>query len=297
MLAVLPFPNISPEIFTISLGAFQFSLRWYALAYIAGILIGWAIVSRLARTERLWPGPPPMTKLQVDDLVTWMVLGIVLGGRLGYVIFYQPEQYLNDPLEIVKVWHGGMSFHGGALGVAIAIILFARRNKVPLMSLADMAAVATPPGLMLGRIANFINDELWGRPSQLPWAVVFPNGEGLPDCPLTMQLCARHPSQLYEAALEGVLLGTILLYLAFRTGALKRPGMLTGTFLAGYATARFIVEFFRLADEQFISPDNPLGHVIRFGGGYGLTMGQVLSLPMFAAGIGLILWARRRGDA
>lgn len=296
MLAVLPFPNISPEIFSISIFGLHIAPRWYAMAYIAGILIGWYIAVQLVKRPRLWAGEPPMTREQIDEMVTYVVLGIVLGGRLAYVIFYKPAEYLAHPLDIFKLWQGGMSFHGGMLGVAVAAVLFWRRHRVPLMPLADILAVATPPGLMFGRIANFINDELWGRPSQLPWAVVFPNGVGLPDCPLDA-VCARHPSQLYEAALEGLLLGSILLYLAFRSGALKRPALLTGVFLAGYAVARITVEFFRLADAQFITPDDPYGHVIRFGGGYGLTMGQTLSVPMFVVGVGMIVWALRRARA
>ncbi len=294
MQAILPFPDISPEIVTIAVGGLSFSLRWYALAYIAGILIGWRLVVGLMRADRLWPGNrAPMPPGRVEELLTWVILGIILGGRLGFVLFYQPAYYLSRPLEILKLWEGGMAFHGGLAGVALAGILWCRRNGVPLLPAADAFAVATPPGLLLGRIANFINAELWGRPSTLPWAVVFP-GERAQTCPVGwVGPCARHPSQLYEAALEGALLLVLLLWMAWRTGALKRPGLVAGVFLAGYGLARFAVEFLREADAQFITPDNPLGHVLKLGGA-GVTMGQALSLPLIAVGAVLVLRARRR---
>jgi len=292
MLAVIPFPDIAPEIFTIRLGDFAFSLRWYALAYIAGILIGWRICVRALKTPGIWRSEPPMQVAQVEDLLTWIILGIILGGRLGFVLFYQPAYYLGNPLEILKVWEGGMSFHGGFLGVALAVYLFGRRNKIALGSLADLLAIAAPTGLLLGRLANFINAELWGRPTDMPWGVIFP-GTAAQDCANVVGLCARHPSQLYEAALEGLVLGALLLYLAFRRGWLKTPWQLTGLFLAGYGASRFFVEFFRQADRQYITPDNPLGHVVRLGD-LGLSMGQLLSLPMIVVGVYIIVWARRR---
>jgi phosphatidylglycerol:prolipoprotein diacylglycerol transferase len=297
MQAILPFPDISPEVFTLDFGGFSFSLRWYALAYIAGILIGWRLVVGLMRAPRLWPGGrAPMPPGRVEDLLTWVILGIILGGRLGFVLFYQPGYYLAHPVEILHVWEGGMAFHGGLAGVALAGVLWCRRNGVPLLPAADALAVATPAGLFLGRIANFINAELWGRPSTLPWAVVFP-GERAQTCPVDwIGPCARHPSQLYEAALEGLVLLAVLLWMAWRTGALKRPGLLAGVFLAGYGIVRFAVEFVREADAQFVTPDNPLGHVVRFGAA-GMSMGQLLSLPLIAAGLALILAVRRRAPA
>ncbi|TCP44097.1 prolipoprotein diacylglyceryl transferase [Rhodovulum marinum] len=294
MHAVLPFPDIGPEIVSISLFGVEFALRWYALAYIAGILIGWRLVVALIRRPALWPARgAPMTAEQVDELLTWIILGIILGGRLGFVLLYQPGYYLAHPLEIPMLWQGGMAFHGGLLGVVAAITLFARKHGVPLLSAADALAIATPPGLFFGRVANFINAELWGRPSDLPWAVVFP-GARAQDCPgWEMLPCARHPSQLYEAGLEGLILGAVLLWLALARGALKRPGRVAGVFFIGYGLARFTVEFFRQADPQFITPDNPMGHVLQ-AGGVGLSMGQLLSLPMMALGLGFLWLARRR---
>ncbi|MFA5582115.1 MAG: prolipoprotein diacylglyceryl transferase [Paracoccaceae bacterium] len=294
MTAALPFPDISPEIFSITVGGFTFALRWYALAYIAGILIGWRLALRALRAPRLWAGnTPAMSAEQLDALLTWIILGIIIGGRLGFVLFYQPGYYLANPGQIPMIWQGGMSFHGGFLGVVVAAAIFGWRQRLAILPTADLLAMATPAGLMLGRIANFINAELWGRPTDMPWGVIFP-GLAAQDCPgLIDGFCARHPSQLYEAALEGLILGLVLLWLVWRRGWLKRPGQITGMFLAGYGAARFFVEFFRVADAQFITPGNPLGHVVA-----GLSMGQLLSLPMIVAGLALIAWARRnRGTA
>ncbi|MDU8942995.1 prolipoprotein diacylglyceryl transferase [Ovoidimarina sediminis] len=291
MVFAIPFPEIGPELFAFSIAGFEFAIRWYALAYIAGILIGWQIVKSLSSRPALWRNETsPMSREAVEDLLTFIVLGVILGGRIGFVLFYQPAYYLANPVEILFIWQGGMAFHGGLLGVALALVLFARKHGAPLMSAADALAVATPPGLFLGRSANFINGELWGRPTDLPWGVIFP-GLRAQDCPGIEGLCARHPSQLYEAVLEGLILGALLLWLAYRKGALKWPGQLTGVFLAGYGTARFIVEFFRQADAQFITPGNPFGHVVRLGEA-GVTMGQLLSLPMLALGLVLIALAR-----
>lgn len=292
MLAAIPFPNISPEIFTVEIGSFAFSLRWYALAYIVGILIGWRIAARALTVPGLWHGQAPMTSKQLDDLLSWIIIGILAGGRLGYVLFYQPAYYLANPADILMVWRGGMSFHGGFLGVAVVLFAFSRRTGADFGGIADVLAFCVPPGLFLGRLANFVNAELWGRPTGVPWGVVFP-GHAAQDCPGVTGLCARHPSQLYEAALEGILLGLLLLNLAFRRGWLKSPWAVTGMFLAGYGASRFLIEFFRQADPQFISADNPLGHAIRLGE-FGLSMGQVLSLPMLAAGIAVAILARRR---
>jgi len=292
MQAMIPFPDISPEIFTIPLFGMEFSLRWYALAYITGIVIGWRLVVASVKRPGLWPGDTaPMTERQVEDLLTWVILGVILGGRLGYVLFYQPGYYLSNPSQILRVWEGGMAFHGGLLGVVTACILYARRQGIRWLSVADVLCLVTPVGLLLGRIANFINAELWGRPTDLPWGVIFPSGAAQ-DCPNVVGLCARHPSQLYEAMLEGLVLGAILLWLGWRRGALRLPGALAGVVFAGYGSARFLVEFVRQPDAQFISPGNPLGLALHLGG-YGLTMGQLLSLPMIAFGLGMIAYARR----
>lgn len=294
MIALLPFPDIAPEIFTISLFGMDFSLRWYALAYIAGIVIGWRLVVMTVKTPRLWPNQTPvMSPAQIEDMLTWIILGVLLGGRLGYVLFYQPGVYLNDPFSILLIWEGGMAFHGGLLGVVLAAWAYTRRHGISQMSAADAIALGVPPGLLLGRFANFINAELWGRPTELPWGVVFP-GEAAQYCPQIVGACARHPSQLYEAVLEGFVLLVLLLWMVWRRQAFKRPGLICGTFLAGYGLARFAVEFVRQPDGQFIGPGNPLGLAWQ-AGGYGLTMGQFLSLPMILLGLFLILRARRRG--
>lgn len=296
MQAAIPFPDLSPEIFTIPLFGMEFALRWYALAYIVGIVIGWRIVTASVKRPQLWPGDvAPMTVRQVEDLLTWVILGVILGGRLGYVLFYQPGHYLSHPGQILQVWQGGMSFHGGLLGVVTACILYSRRQGIRWISVADVLCMVAPVGLFLGRIANFINAELWGRPTDLPWGVIFP-GAAAQDCPDVVGLCARHPSQLYEALLEGLILGAILLWLGWRRGALRWSGALTGVFFAGYGLARILVEFVRQPDAQFVSEGNPLGLALHLAG-YGLTMGQLLSLPMIAFGLGMILRARRRPPA
>ena len=291
--AAIPFPDISHELFSIEIGSFTFALRWYALAYIAGLLIGWRLCVMAVSRSALWSGAgAPLDRRQIEDLLTWIILGVILGGRLGFVLFYQPEYYLANPLEILKIWQGGMSFHGGFLGVATAGLVFSLRHKASVLSVADLLALATPPGLFLGRLANFINNELWGRPTDVPWAVIFP-GDAAQDCLGVVSVCARHPSQIYEALLEGLLLGTVLIYLAWRRGWLKMPGALTGTFLVGYGAARSFVELFRQPDAQFVAPGNPVGHAIHFGD-WGLTMGQVLSAPMILVGLALILFAVRQ---
>jgi phosphatidylglycerol:prolipoprotein diacylglycerol transferase len=263
MALALPFPTIDPV--AIAIG--PVAIRWYALAYLVGILLGLAILRRLVAR----PGWR-ITGESLDDLLFYCVLGIILGGRLGYVLFYDPGQYLARPLEILAVWQGGMSFHGGLLGIVAACLLFARRHAVSPLEVGDALAVAAPPGLLLGRIANFVNGELWGRPTDLPWGVLFPDPRagGLP----------RHPSQLYEAALEGLLLGLVMLWLAGRPRRPEEAGRLAGAFLVGYGLCRVLVELVR-------EPDPQLGHVLA-----GLTMGQLLSLPMIALGVVLLLRAR-----
>lgn len=290
-MSYIPFPDISPEIFRIEIGGFAFALRWYALAYIVGLIAGWKIITRLVSTPRFWSGPAPLSPEQVERLLTWVILGVILGGRLGFVLFYQPGYYLQNPGLIFRIWEGGMSFHGGFLGVIVAGIAFCRRERIAMLPLADLMAVVAPIGICLGRLANFVNAELWGRPTTLPWGVAFP-GEAAQTCPGITGICARHPSQLYEAALEGLLLGALLLYLVHRRGWLAHPGRTAGLFFAGYAAARFVVEFFRQPDAQFVTPDNPLGLALHIGG-LGLTMGQLLSLPMLAAGLWFIARARR----
>lgn len=288
---MIPFPQISPEIFTIHLFGMDFSLRWYALAYLVGLILGWRILVGLMRRPRLWGDRAPMRPEQVEELLTWVIAGVVLGGRLGFVLFYEPAYYMANPGQILQIWQGGMSFHGGFLGVVIASWIYCRRHGIAPLRLADGLAVATPIGLGLGRVANFINGELWGRPTDAPWGVIFP-GEAAQNCPGIEGLCARHPSQLYEAGLEGVLLA-IILFAVVRAGGLRRPGLAFGIFLAGYGISRFIVEFFRQADAQFITPDNPLGHVLG-GPVWGITRGQELSLPMIAVGIIFVVLALRR---
>lgn len=297
MIAAIPFPDIDPVLFSFDILGFTLAIRWYALAYIAGFLLAWGWANRAIRRGTLWPNDQaPMTTKHTEDFLTWAIFGVIIGGRLGYVFFYSNGAYLDDPAMIYRVWEGGMSFHGGFAGVIVATILFARKYKIPMLSLGDILALGVPIGLGLGRIANFINAELWGRPTTAPWGVVFPD---TPDCPLTWiePVCARHPSQLYEAALEGVLLFALLGYLAYRRGWLKTPGSITALFFAGYGVSRFVVEFFRQGDSQFTDFSNPWGHILRFGqnpDSLGLTMGQLLSLPMIAIGLALLIYVRRK---
>lgn len=293
---MIAFPDLSPEIFSIELFGMSFALRWYALAYIAGLLLGWGLIVKAVKTPRLWqPGQAPMSPPQVENLLTWVVIGVILGGRMGYVLFYQPAGFLADPLSVVKVWEGGMSFHGGFAGVVIAGLIFAARYQIPALSLGDLFAFAVTPGLLFGRLANFVNAELWGRPTDLPWGVAFP-GEAAQACGDLVTLCARHPSQLYEAALEGVLLGALIFFLVLRAGWLRFPGRTMGLFITGYGAARFFVEFFRQPDMQFVSPGNPLGLAFHVNG-YGITMGQALSLPMIFVGLWFMLRAREIAPA
>jgi phosphatidylglycerol:prolipoprotein diacylglycerol transferase len=283
-MSYIPFPDISPEIFTISLFGFDFALRWYALGYVVGLLGGWRIVAGLMKRPDLWPGNrAPTDPGKIEDLLTWIILGVVLGGRLGYVLFYQPAYFWANPGDILKVWEGGMAFHGGFLGVVVAAWVWAGRNGVPRAQLADALALAAPLGIFLVRIANFINAELWGHPTTMPWGVAFP-GAGQ-ECPGIIGICARHPSQLYEAALEGSILGLVLGWLVLRRGWLKRPGQVAGLFIAGYGAARFCVEFFRVPD--LFDPGSVMALI-------GLSKGQAYSLPMLAVGLWLIWRARQR---
>ncbi len=271
----LSFPLIDP--IAISIG--PFAIRWYALAYVAGLLGGWFYAKRLAARADLWGGLKQPKPIDVDDLIVWVALGVVLGGRVGYVLFYNLSSYLSQPLEIFAIWRGGMSFHGGFLGAVLAIVLFARSRGLNPLAMLDMAAVVTPIGLFFGRIANFINGELWGRPApDFPYAVVFPHAGPVP----------RHPSQLYEAFGEGLILFIIMAFAARRFG-FRRPGLLGGIFVLGYALARIAAEFFR-------EPDAQLGFL--FGSsigalGGGITMGMLLSIPMALVGAGAIVLAAR----
>jgi len=266
---LINFPVFDP--IAISIG--PIAIRWYALAYIGGIVFGWLYARALIKSEKLWGGPAPISLAQIDDFILWVTLGIILGGRTGYVLFYNLPFFIEHPAEIFELWKGGMSFHGGFVGCVGAVMWFAHRNRISILSLGDITTAVGPIGVFLGRIANFINSELWGRPADpaLPWAMIFPNGGPLP----------RHPSQLYEAGMEGILLFTILA-LMIRFGALKRPGLILGSFIALYPVARITGEHFR-------EPDPQLGFL--WGG---LTMGTLLSLPMVIAGIILIVWALRR---
>lgn len=293
MHAAIQFPDLSPELFSIAIGDFEFALRWYALAYIAGILVAWAIAVRAISTPSLWSnGTSVMTREQVDDFITWAIIAIILGGRLGFVLFYQPAYYLENPGQILMIWQGGMAFHGGLLGVIAAAFWFTARHKIDRLSAADLIALCVPPGLFFGRLSNFVNAELWGRQTEMPWGVIFP-GRAAQACGDLVEICARHPSQLYEAVLEGLLLGLLMVWLAWRRQALHKPGFIAGVFFSGYGIARFIVEFFRQPDAQFVSEGNPLGLAVQMSG-YGLTMGQILCVPMIALGLWLILRARRR---
>jgi len=268
----VPFPHFNPVM--LQLG--PLAIHWYAIAYIVGILLGWLYCARLLRNPKIWaPGAAPATAAQIDDLVLWITLGIILGGRLGYVLFYGRDsqgqnQYFTHPLEIFKVWQGGMSFHGGFLGVCLALTVFARVNKLPLLGLADLIAPCAPIGLFFGRIANFINGELWGRPTTLPWGIIFPNApDALP----------RHPSQLYEAGLEGLALFLLLRWATHGGHWLPRRGAVTGLFILGYGVVRVSLENVRNPDLNM--PSFPLG----------LTMGMILSIPMILVGG----WLIRRG--
>jgi phosphatidylglycerol:prolipoprotein diacylglycerol transferase len=270
LLAILPYPEINPIAF--SLG--PLSIHWYGLAYVAGILLGWAYARRLVNQGRLWRNDtPPMTVAHLDDFIVWVALGIVLGGRIGYILFYDLQAVIENPIRAVQIWNGGMSFHGGLIGTTIAMMLFAHRRNIPVWSLFDIVAAVVPLGLFFGRIANFVNGELWGRISDAPWAMVFPTGG-----PFT-----RHPSQLYEAGLEGIVLFLVLAFMTYRLLALKTPGTITGIFVIGYALSRIFVEFFR-------EPDAQLGYLL---GTNWLTMGMVLSSPMILFGIWAIVRARR----
>ncbi len=286
MLAQLNFPEWSPYLLRFE----GFGIRWYALAYIAGLLIGWRYVAALMGRPKLWPGGvAPMAPQRTEDLLLAMTLGVILGGRLGFVLLYKPTDYLSAPWNILKTWEGGMSFHGGLIGAALAVWLFARRIKASPLSLGDAVACATPIGIFFGRLANFVNAELYGRETDSAWGVKFPEWHDAQNMWVYRgDEAARHPSQLYEAGLEGLLLGLILLA-AWRGGALRRPGLCAGIFFAGYGAARIFVENFRQMD--YFMPGEGYALIL---GPLKLTMGQVYSLPMVLIGLGLIFFALRR---
>ncbi len=270
ILLSIPYPAIDP----VALWIGPLPIRWYALAYIVGLIGGWSYARRVAGRAAFWGATPRPAIASLDDLLVYCALGVVLGGRLGYVAFYNGGYYLSHPLEIFEVWRGGMSFHGGLAGAALGVWLFARRHGLPALPVADLCCAVAPIGLLLGRLANFIKPELWGRPSDVPWSMLFPDAGPLP----------RHPSQLYEAGLEGILL-FVILFVAVQCGALKRPGRVSGVFCIGYACARVFCEFFR-------EPDPQLGFL--FGGA---TMGMLLSAPLAFVGLIVLIWPRKQDSA
>jgi phosphatidylglycerol:prolipoprotein diacylglycerol transferase len=268
-LLAIPFPAIDPVLIKVG----PFAIRWYALSYIVGIFLGWWYSKSLVRNTALWgPAGPPMKPVDVDDFVVWATLGIILGGRIGYVLVYDLPHFIANPLDVFALWHGGMSFHGGFLGTILAMTLFSHSRKIPVWSFIDVIAGGVPLAIFLVRIANFINGELFGRESDAPWAMVFPEGGGIP----------RHPSQLYEAGLEGIVLFIVIRIFTHRYHRLATTGFVSGVFCAGYGLARTFSEFFR-------EPDIQIGFLAG-----GLTMGMLLSIPMIFFGIGLIVWSVRR---
>jgi len=268
-LAALPFPDIDPVIIEIG----PLAIHWYGLGYVVGILFAWWYARRLVTNERLWsPDQPRPSAVDIDDFLIWAAAGVVLGGRLGYILFYDLARYVESPGDILAVWQGGMSFHGGLAGVTVAMILFARRRGFSPWSLFDVIGAGVPVGFGLVRVTNFINSELWGRPTDVPWAFVFPNGGPEP----------RHPSQLYEALLEGLALFVVLRLLTHSALRLKQPGLVAGAMVTGYALSRIFVEFFR-------EPDAHIGYL---AGGW-LTMGMILSLPMVLIGVWAMARSRR----
>jgi phosphatidylglycerol:prolipoprotein diacylglycerol transferase len=264
----LTYPDLDP----VALKLGPLSIRWYGLAYITGLVLGWRYTVWLAGQKRFNGPASRPTAADLDDFLFWAMAGVLIGGRMGIVLFYKPHEYLADPISIFKIWEGGMSFHGGMLGVVVALILFTRRRGIPLFHISDLVACAAPIGLFFGRLANFVNGELWGRVTDSPLGMVFPTGGPLP----------RHPSQLYEAASEGLILFAILAVLAQQSPIRRRDGMLTGIFLVGYAVARSTCELFR-------EPDSYLGFIIG-----GISMGQILSFPMLIVGAAFIIYALRR---
>jgi len=276
----IPYPIIDPVLVEIG----PLAIRWYALAYVFGILFGWYYARRIVSNDALWPpGGAPFGKRALDDFVVWGTVGIIVGGRLGYVLFYDLEGTLDEPLSVFELWEGGMSFHGGFVGVAVAMFLFARSRGIRLWSLVDVITMVAPFGLLIGRLANFVNGELYGRVTDVAWGMAFPTAV---EANLEAGYAAdapRHPSQLYESFLEGLVLILVLWWLAYRRKKLMTPGYIAGAFIAGYGAARTFVEFFR-------EPDIQIGFLAG-----GLTMGMLLSIPMIIAGVAVMMWAQRRG--
>jgi phosphatidylglycerol:prolipoprotein diacylglycerol transferase len=264
---VLPFPAINPVLLQWG----PLAIRWYALAYIAGLVLGWLLIRRIVSDDRYWNGEKRPSADSIDDLLVYCAFGVIIGGRLGNVLLYDPQYYFSHPIEILKIWEGGMAFHGGLIGAFIGVLMFSRRYGAPALTVLDLCSLVAPIGIFLGRFANFIRPELWGRRTDVPWAVVFPGTDGQP----------RHPSQIYEALLEG-LLAFVILHALAQMGALRRPGVITGVFAVVYGAARIFSEFFR-------EPDPRLEDL-----GRGLTMGMVLSLPLIVAGLGVLFWSLRR---
>jgi len=270
LLSLMAFPDIDPVIFAV--GPVQ--VRWYGLAYVMGILLGWRYARMLVENSRLWPANGSrITALDIDDFLLWATVGIVAGGRIGYILFYDFAAVSANPIRALEIWNGGMSFHGGLLGTLVAMVLFARKRSIPVFNLFDVVCAVVPVGLFFGRLANFINSELWGKLTDVPWAFVFPTGGPFP----------RHPTQLYEAALEGLLLLAVLAWLIYRHQAFKQRGLIAGCFVVGYALSRIFIEFFR-------EPDVQIGYL---AGGW-LTMGMLLSLPMLLVGLWVVITARPR---
>ncbi len=267
----IPFPAFDPIAFEIG----PVAVRWYGLAYLAGLLIGWWYIRRLVSQAHLWPREvAPFTPDKVDDLLIWVTAGVIIGGRLGHVLFYEPGYYLANPQEVLAIWKGGMAFHGGLLGTGVAMLLFARRNGISVWPVMDAVAAAVPIGLFFGRMANFVNAEIVGSPTDLPWGMVFPGAEwgGV----------ARHPAMLYEAALEGIVLFLILRWLTHSQMSLKVPGLTTGWFLVGYGVFRIFCEIFKVVPYRQFHPDLPI------------TKGMVYSVPMIILGVLFVVWARAR---
>ncbi|MEL6298888.1 MAG: prolipoprotein diacylglyceryl transferase [Pseudomonadota bacterium] len=274
----IPFPTLDPVAFELG----PIAVRWYGLAYLAGLLLGWLYIRRLVSQDALWPGgKAPFSSAKADDLLMFMTVGVIIGGRLGSILLYEPGYYIQNPLEVFMIWKGGMAFHGALLGCGAAIWIFARINSVSPWSTMDLCAAAVPLGLFFGRVANFINGELYGRPSDVPWAMVFPNAAI--DYP-SVEPTPRHPSQLYEAALEGLALFLILRVLTHQMRALKEPGMVVGTFLIGYGLARSFCEVFRQPDPA---------HALTT---FGLTPGIAYSIPMVLLGLAFIMMSSKRSQ-
>ena len=285
--ALIAFPNISPDIFSFSIAGIEIAIRWYSVSYLVGFLIAILIMKSFLQKENLWRfSAGPLDRDQVESMVSYLVLGVIIGGRLGYVLFYNLETFIETPGNIIRVWDGGMSFHGGFLGVVVAVLIYCRINGILVWSCADLVALASAPGLFLGRLANFVNAELWGRQTDVPWGVIFP-GERAQNCPGVIGDCARHPSQLYEAGLEGIYLFLVLIVVSF-LGGLRRPGLISGLFFLIYGLGRYLVEFYRVPDPQFFSQTNIYGFAYSYGE-IGVTMGQVLSLPMIFVGLLLLV--------